>query len=48
MRARVLRNSRLPPELQRTIAERLILNVIENGGIVHDTVIAYVNGIVHP
>ena len=48
MRARVLRNSRLPPELQRTIVERLTLDVIENGGIVHDAVIAYVNAIVHP
>ena len=48
IRARVLLNSRLPPELQRTIVERLTLNVIENGGIVHDAVIAYVNAIVHP
>ena len=48
IRGRVLRNSRLPPDLQRSIAERLTLNVIENGGIVHDAVIAYVNGIVHP
>ena len=48
MRAKVLRNSRLPPELQRTIVERLTLDVIENGGIVHDAVIAYVNAIVHP
>ena len=48
MRERVLRNLRLPPELQRTIVEQLTLNVIENGCIVPDAVIAYVNGIVHP
>ena len=48
IRRRVLQNSRLPPDLQRTIVEQLTLNVIENGGIVPDAVIAYVNGIVHP
>ena len=48
IRQRVLQNSRLPPDLQRTIVEQLTLNVIDNGGIVHDTVIAYVNAIVHP
>jgi len=48
IRRRVLRNSRLPPDLQRIIAEHSTLNVIENGGIVHDAVIAYVNAIVHP
>ena len=48
IRRRVLRNSRLLSDLQRTIIEQLTLNVIENGGIVHDAVIAYVNAIVHP
>ena len=48
IRGRVLQNSRLPPGLQRIIAEQLTLNVIENGGIVPDAVIAYVNGIIHP
>ena len=44
---RILQNSRLPPDLQRTFAEQLTLNVIENGSIVTDAVIAYVNGIIH-
>ena len=48
IRRRVLQNSRLPEDLQRTIVEQLTLNVIENGGIVPDAVIAYVNGLVHP
>jgi len=48
IRRRVLQNSRLPPDLQRIIAEHSTLNVIENGSIVPDAVIAYVNGFIHP
>ena len=48
IRGRVLQTSRLPPDLQRVIVERLTLNLIENGGIVPDAVIAYVNGILQP
>ena len=48
IRRRVLLNSRLSPDLQRVIAEHSTLNVIENGDIVPDAVIAYVNAIVRP